>query len=140
MISQVSSEVSRFIDAYDVTLDVCLSSVLMQSEVLNKLQDETKINVCVEDETILYLNREDVKKALHARLVGVKRWGICSEVLHYNMQNLEIPTIGILGTLVKAHIRVLVYSGDQDSVLPLIGTRTLVNGLAKDHGFNTTLP
>lgn len=31
-------------------------------------------------------------------------------------------------------------SGDQDSVVPLTGTRTLVNGLAKDLGLNTTVP
>ncbi|KAG8372147.1 hypothetical protein BUALT_Bualt12G0036200 [Buddleja alternifolia] len=144
VIKQVSSEVSRFIDSYDVTLDVCLSSAQLQSEVLNQLKDEPKINVCVEDETTVYLNREDVQKALHARLVGVHSWSICSEVLDYEMQNLEIPTIGILGRLVGLGIRVLVYryspSGDQDSVLPLTGTRTLVNGLAKDLGLNTTVP
>lgn len=31
-------------------------------------------------------------------------------------------------------------SGDQDSVLPLTGTRTLVTGLAKELGLNTTVP
>ncbi|KAK4481769.1 hypothetical protein RD792_012680 [Penstemon davidsonii] len=167
VIKQVSTEIGKFIDSYDVTLDVCLSSVVMQSEVLNHIvsliiiiliisnldgyflftswvfsmqKDESKIDVCVEDETIVYLNREDVKKALHVRLVGVKTWGICSEVVRYEMQNLEIPTIGILGSLVKKGIRVLVYSGDQDSVLPFTATRSLVNGLAKDMKLNTTVP
>ncbi|KAL3841151.1 hypothetical protein ACJIZ3_025742 [Penstemon smallii] len=139
VINQVSTEIGKFIDSYDVTLDVCLSSVVMQSEVLNQIKDEPEIDVCVEDETIVYLNREDVKKALHARLVGVKRWGICSEVVRYEMQNLEIPSIGILGSLVKKGIRVLVYSGDQDSVLPFTATRSLVNGLAKDMKLNTTV-
>ena len=93
---------------------------------------------------------------------------LCYRVLKYDMQNLEIPTISILGTLVKSGVRVLVYrlvsvtswhynltigyfviyfwaskavflcSGDQDSVIPLLGTRSLVNGLAKDFGLNTT--
>lgn len=31
-------------------------------------------------------------------------------------------------------------SGDQDSILPLTGTRTLVHGLAKQLGLNTTVP
>ncbi|KAL6530574.1 Serine carboxypeptidase-like 45 [Orobanche minor] len=140
VMEQVLSEISGHISTYDVTLDVCLSSVMLQSEVLTKLQDEPKIDVCVEDETDVYLNRKDVQKALHARLAGVRRWKMCSNVLHYDMQNLEIPTIGILGSLVKSGIRVLVYSGDQDSVLPLIGTRRLVNGLAKDLKLNTTQP
>ncbi|KAH6817643.1 serine carboxypeptidase-like 45 [Perilla frutescens var. frutescens] len=137
----VSSEMSRFIDAYDVTLDVCLSSVELQSQLLlNQLHDEPKVNVCVEDETIVYLNRKDVQTAFHALLVNVTRWSVCSDVVHYHMQDLEIPTISVLGTLVKSGIRVLAYSGDQDSILPLTGTRTLVNALAKELGLNTTEP
>ncbi|KAM7524417.1 hypothetical protein LguiA_014319 [Lonicera macranthoides] len=109
VISQVSSEIGKFIDSYDITLDVCLSTVLSQSQVLNKMEDGEKIDVCVENETGKYLNRKDVQKALHARLVGVTTWDICSD-------------------------------GDQDSVLPLTGTRTLVHRLAKEMGLNTTVP
>lgn len=138
VINQVSSEIGKFIDSYDITLDVCLSS---QSQVLNQMQDkERMVDVCVEDETTVYLNRKDVQSALHARLVGVNTWVVCSDVLNYDMQNLEVPTIHILGSLVKAGIRVLVYSGDQDSVIPLTGTRTLVSGLAKELKLNTTVP
>jgi len=35
--SQVSREISNFVDTYDVTLDVCLTSLLSQSEVLNQM-------------------------------------------------------------------------------------------------------
>lgn len=34
VMSQVTRETSRFVDKYDVTLDVCISSVLMQSQIL----------------------------------------------------------------------------------------------------------
>ncbi|RVX04997.1 hypothetical protein VitviT2T_012029 [Vitis vinifera] len=140
VISQVSRELGKHIDSYDVTLDVCLPSVVSQSERLNQPRGTEKIDVCVEDETIKYLNRKDVQKALHAHLKGVSRWSICSEVLKYEYRNLEIPTIHVVGAVLKSGIRVLVYSGDQDSVVPLTGTRTLVNGLAKDLGLNTTVP
>ncbi|KAJ4706686.1 Carboxypeptidase [Melia azedarach] len=138
--NQISREISRFVDTYDVTLDVCLSSVLSQSKMLNKLQEKEIVDVCVEDETVKYLNRKDVQEALHAKLVGVTTWTVCSDVLRYEMQNLEVPTIYVLGKLAKSGIRVLVYSGDQDSVIPLTGTRMLVNRLAKEIGLNTTIP
>lgn len=138
--SQATREISKFINGYDVTLDVCLSSVGSQARVLSQLQESAKIDVCVEDETINYLNREDVQKAFHARLVGVTQWSICSDVLQYDMENLEIPMTPVLASLIKSGIRVLVYSGDQDSVIPLTGTRTLVNGLAKELALNTTVP
>lgn len=137
--SQMSSEIGKYINTYDVTLDVCISSVSQQAHVLSQV-DEEKIDVCVDDETTQYLNRKDVQKAMNARLVGVTQWLACSDVLNYHMDDLEVPTLPILGTLTKNGVRVLVYSGDQDSVLPLTGSRVLVNGLAKDLGLKTTVP
>ncbi|KAG8498368.1 hypothetical protein CXB51_007279 [Gossypium anomalum] len=140
VMGQVSTETSRFVDKYDVTLDVCISSVLSQSKILTTQQVGDTIDVCVEDETVNYLNRQDVQKALHARLVGVHKWAVCSSVLDYELLDLEIPTITIVGRLVKAGIPVMVYSGDQDSVIPLTGSRKLVNQLAEELGLKTTVP
>ncbi|CAA6660034.1 unnamed protein product [Spirodela intermedia] len=106
---------------------------------LSQSQVAERIDVCVEDETVNYLNRKDVQSALHARLDGVSRWSVCSSVLEYDFLNLEIPTINVVGSLVRAGIPVLVYSGDQDSVIPLTGSRTLVQRLAEELGMKTTV-
>ncbi|RXH92270.1 hypothetical protein DVH24_033166 [Malus domestica] len=91
--NQFESEVpDHLINQYDVTRNVCLSSVEAQSFQL------------------------------------------------YDMKNLETPMLPVLGDLVKSGIRVLIYSGDQDSAIPLTSTRTLVNGLAKDLGLQTNVP
>ena len=45
----------------------------------NEQEYAGQIDVCVEDETVKYLNRKDVQEALHARLVGVNGWTVCSE-------------------------------------------------------------
>ncbi|XP_030939419.1 serine carboxypeptidase-like 45 [Quercus lobata] len=140
VMSQVTKETSRFVDNYDVTLDVCTSSVYSQSKVISPQQVTESIDVCVEDETVNYLNRKDVQNALHARLVGVHKWLVCSNILKYELLNLEIPTISLVGELIKNGIPVLVYSGDQDSVIPLTGSRTLVHGLARELSLNTTVP
>ncbi|KAK2366916.1 serine carboxypeptidase [Trifolium repens] len=134
----LSKEVSRFIDSFDVIVDVCLSSDKQQAYRLTQMQVEQKMDICQEDETFTYLNRREVQKALHSELVGIKYWSTCSPVLAYDWKNLEIPTISLLGTLVKSDVRVMVYSGDQDSVIPFLGSRSLVNRLAKDLGLNTT--
>ncbi|XP_043693650.1 serine carboxypeptidase-like 45 isoform X2 [Telopea speciosissima] len=138
VMNQVNNEISIFIDRYDVTIDVCLSSILSQSKALTHLQVAEKLDVCVEDETTKYFNRVDVQKALHARLLGVNSWVSCSDILHYQMLNLEKPTVPVLGSLISSGIRVLIYSGDEDSVIPLTGTRTLLHGLANKLGLNTT--
>ncbi|KAI3974356.1 hypothetical protein MKX01_031025 [Papaver californicum] len=120
--SQVSREKSKFVDKYDVTLDVCMSSVLSEYKIIST----QSIDLCVEDETVNYLNREDVKKALHTCLVGLRRWEVCSNTIYYNI---EIPTTSIVGSLVKAGIPFLVYSGNQDFVNPLTWSRKLDHGL-----------
>ncbi|CAN0909420.1 Serine carboxypeptidase-like 45 [Linum grandiflorum] len=141
-------------DAYDVTLDVCqadgksnLGSLKLPPHLrlkskqgrLGKLKSGQSIDLCVQDESATYLNRKDVQQAMHARLVGVSSWSFCSRVINYDNSNMEIPTIGVVGSLASSGIRVLVYSGDQDSVVPFIGTRTLVNRLAKGMGLNTAV-
>ncbi|XP_045823302.1 serine carboxypeptidase-like 45 [Trifolium pratense] len=142
VMSQVSRETSKFVDKYDVTLDVCISSVLSQSKVFcpQNHQANESIDVCVDDKVTNYLNRRDVQKALHAELIGVSKWDVCNNILQYNMLNLEVPTLHVVGSLIKAGVRALIYSGDQDSVIPLTGSRTLVQKLAKQLALNTTVP
>ncbi|KAH6771125.1 serine carboxypeptidase-like 45 [Perilla frutescens var. hirtella] len=140
VMSLVTTETSKFVDKYDVTLDVCISSVLSQSKLLAPQQVTETIDVCVEDETVNYLNRKDVQKALHARLVGLNRWLVCSNILDYELLDLEIPTINVVGRIIEAGIPVLVYSGDQDSVIPLTGSRKLVHRLARLLKLRTTTP
>ncbi|KAJ8536104.1 hypothetical protein K7X08_034505 [Anisodus acutangulus] len=140
VMSLVSRETSKFVDKYDVTLDVCISSVLSQSKIISPHENAEKLDVCVEDEVVNYLNRKDVRRVLHAELVGVHRWAVCSSILDYQLLDIEIPTISIIGMLVKERIPVLIYSGDQDSVVPLIGSRQTVHQLARQMRLNTTVP
>nr|XP_043612159.1 serine carboxypeptidase-like 45 [Erigeron canadensis] len=138
---QASKEIGSFVNDYDITLDVCLSDVFSQTQVLEQNQDiETKVDVCVEDETTKYLNREDVQASLNARLVGVNEWAPCNESLNYDMNSMEEPMTPVLASLLKSGIMMFIYSGDQDSVIPLIGTRLVVNDLANQLGLKITVP
>lgn len=139
--AMVDGEVSIYISSYDVTLDVCRSSIDMQSRFLTTKTEEKNPDVCVEDESITYLNRGDVQTALNIDIsAGVLSWETCSSKLHYDHQNLEISTVPLLGQLVKAGVRVLVYSGDQDSVIPLMSTRTLIYNIAIDLKLKSSAP
>lgn len=44
VMTQVSKETSRFVDKYDVTLDVCISSVFSQSKILNPQVSSEPVN------------------------------------------------------------------------------------------------
>ncbi|KAI5560204.1 hypothetical protein BDE02_16G031100 [Populus trichocarpa] len=158
---QLNAEIPNAIDPYDVTANVCLSfgasllgvqnnpltlrfrlfsSAESLQEALSQQKAQESIDPCVQEETFVYLNRKDVQESFHAKLVGTPKWTFCSGVVNYDLRNLEIPTIDVVGSLVNSGVRVLVYSGDQDSVIPFTGSRTLVEGLAKKLGLNATVP
>ncbi|RDX60163.1 Serine carboxypeptidase-like 45 [Mucuna pruriens] len=145
-----------FIDEYYVIGDRCLSYNVSQAGFLREMlnsrmfqfrnqqneEPDQQIDKCNMKYSEMYLNRKDVQKALHARLVGTTNYHLCSKIvlMNYDPLNREIPTINVVGFLVKSGLRVIIYSGDQDSVIPFMGTRRLVDGLAKKLGLKTTMP
>ncbi|GAU51234.1 hypothetical protein TSUD_412360 [Trifolium subterraneum] len=83
----------------------------------------------------------EVQKALHANRTNLPyRWTMCSRILNYSESDPNINILPILKRIIQNHIPVLVYSGDQDSVVPLLGTRTLIRELAHDLKFKITDP
>ncbi|XP_010055737.2 LOW QUALITY PROTEIN: serine carboxypeptidase-like 45 [Eucalyptus grandis] len=140
------------IDQYDILADLCLTSGQSKLNIFYKmltsghslpsvLPSEDLINYqslldtkdpCEEQDVIKYFNRKDVQIALHAKLVGVGHWNTCSDDINENFrfEDRYISMIPILGELVKSGLRVLVYSGDLDAVVPFLGTRTMVDALA----------
>ncbi|KAJ8770526.1 hypothetical protein K2173_018017 [Erythroxylum novogranatense] len=155
----IGNETSNDYDNYDVLVDICLSNgdsqvlarnqpLKVNSRRLSSLQSSQEnpqpasqnIDPCVGIKTYEYLNRKEVQEALHAKLNGVGNWTTCTSVASYDFTNLFIPTIHVVGYLVRSGIRVLVYSGDQDSVIPFMATRSDVHDLAKAMGLNTTSP
>ncbi|KAJ0439024.1 putative carboxypeptidase D [Helianthus annuus] len=77
--SEVSRETSRFVDKYDVTLDVCILSVLSQSKIIVPQQVTERVDVCVEDETVNYLNRHDVLERCMRVWLEYGKWDVCSK-------------------------------------------------------------
>nr|CAD1836667.1 unnamed protein product [Ananas comosus var. bracteatus] len=100
---------------------------------------------------------------------GVTKWAVCSSVLEYELLNLQIPTIAVVGSLIKSGVPVMIYryrklehesrnflkldfsffiqfrlflslQRDQDSVIPLTGSRSLVQRLASELGLKTSVP
>ncbi|KAG6580935.1 Serine carboxypeptidase-like 45, partial [Cucurbita argyrosperma subsp. sororia] len=159
VISQVSEQFSSFIDAYNIIGDVCLAANNSQAAALlhplwsllytaksTTPQLEAQANgverdICSQQNAAKYLNRKDVQQALHAKLVGVAQWSLCNHNSdwHYDRKDTFRSMIDVVSSLVKSKIRVLVYSGDQDSVIPFTGSRTLVSSLAKALGVNTSV-
>lgn len=79
---------------------------------------------CTEKYAEIYYNRPDVQKALHANTTGIPyKWTACSEVLNRNWNDTDVSILPIYRELIAAGLRIWVFSGDVDSVVPVTATR-----------------
>ena len=81
------------------------------------------------DDTIIenYFNREDVQAALH---VEAKRpWTVCSDEVWERYESQDKGSIWVYPTLLKEGIRILIYNGDTDAVVPFNGNQIWIKNL-----------
>ncbi|KAL9267468.1 Serine carboxypeptidase-like 25-like protein [Drosera capensis] len=79
---------------------------------------------CTEKHAEIYYNRPDVQKVLHANKTKIPyKWTACSEVLNRNWNDSEVSILPIYRELIAAGLRIWVFSGDVDSVVPVTATR-----------------
>ncbi|CAL0319467.1 unnamed protein product [Lupinus luteus] len=141
--SEASKIVGSYINKYDIILDVCYPAIAEQELRLHKTVTKISIgvDVCMSPEKTFYLNLPEVQKALHANHTNLPyKWTVCSNVLKYDRKDLNINTVPILKRIVQNHIPLWIFSGDQDAVVPLSGTRTLIRELAQELKFNISVP
>lgn len=82
---------------------------------------------CADDFTDTYLNRADVKSAIHVK--SSVAWNSCSNTVRYNTtDSQEVSTAPIYNYLVDGGfgLNILVYSGDDDSICATIGTQSWI--------------
>ncbi|KAH6838191.1 serine carboxypeptidase-like 28 [Perilla frutescens var. hirtella] len=85
---------------------------------------------CVVKYTKLYMNRADVQKALHANTTGIPHpWVTCSDSVRGGWTDSPRSMLPIFQQLIAAGIRIWVFSGDTDAVLPLTATRYSLKAL-----------
>ncbi|XAR62438.1 Carboxypeptidase D [Bertholletia excelsa] len=142
-IAEANKIVGEYINYYDVILDVCYPSIVEQELRLRKVATKisVSVDVCMSLERLFYLNLPEVQKALHANRTKLSHsWSMCSEVLKYSNTDGNINILPLLKKIIQNHIPIWIFSGDQDSVVPLLGSRTLVRELAHDLHFKVTVP
>ncbi|KAB1225987.1 Serine carboxypeptidase 24 [Morella rubra] len=79
---------------------------------------------CTENYAEKYYNRPEVQKAMHANVTGIPyKWTACSDALIKNWNDSEPSMLPTYKELIAAGLRIWVFSGDTDSVVPVTATR-----------------
>ena len=83
-------------------------------------ENNKKLNAdiaCFYDKHIInYFNRDDVKKSLHVDM-DIK-WDLCSFFVGYDYYKQIKGSIWVFPTLIKNNLRILIFNGDADMVVP----------------------
>lgn len=145
-----------FINIYDIYQDMCLpgdnNTVSNQAEMLMSLLAETDDSPlshyfrarekrkhqiieaqqgddpCVDNWLQMYLNQPDVQEAIHVNASGITNWTDCSSIVNYSRKDLLTPILDVYDQLL-GNIRIMVYSGDVDAIVPVTGTRAWLDQL-----------
>ena len=124
------------LNPYALDYPVCLTSqqMTMRNYLSDKhllLSSDIVYEPCEDEYSSNYLNRDDVKAALHVHSNIV--WEECSRTTKYELKDKMLPMEKYYRILLnsKTHpdMRILVYSGDDDSVCGTIGTQRWIYDL-----------
>ncbi|CAO2174694.1 unnamed protein product [Urochloa humidicola] len=86
---------------------------------------------CTEKYSAKYYNLPEVQKAMHANVTGIPYpWVGCSDPIYDYWKDSPKSMLPIYRELIEAGIRIWVFSGDTDSVVPLTGTRYSIDALS----------
>ena len=86
-------------------------------------------NYCSDSQLTTYLNLPQVQEALHVRGIPVA-WAECSSKVHYSTDDTQMSVLFAYRYFFdNTTLRVLVYSGDNDAIVPTTGTRRWVRSL-----------
>ncbi|GKV11066.1 hypothetical protein SLEP1_g22352 [Rubroshorea leprosula] len=128
------------IDIYNIYAPICLNFLsksapkllvaphfLTQHELWYK--QPAGYDPCTDDYVEKYFNREDVQKALHANVTNLRYpYTLCSGVIK-RWNDSPDSMLPIIQKLLKAGLRIWIYSGDLDGRVPVTSTRYSINKL-----------
>ncbi|KAL4857617.1 Serine carboxypeptidase-like 26 [Chlorella vulgaris] len=132
------------INIYDIYADVCLPgparvarqlALMLRNHPAGAATRKLitgKQDPCIDSEAEAYLNRRDVQLALHANVSGQLPgpWQDCTPRIEYSREDLLSSVLPLYRRLLEEEdIDMLVYSGDVDAIVPVIGTRNWIRGL-----------
>ncbi|KAM7252714.1 hypothetical protein ACFE04_008223 [Oxalis oulophora] len=123
------------IDPYSIFTPSCTGASATQSKQLQKRMRvighiNQEYDPCTEKHSVVYFNQPEVQKALHVSPMSAPaKWDTCSEVISTNWQDSPRTVLDIYHELIHAGIRIWIFSGTTDAVIPVTSTRYSIDAL-----------
>ncbi|KAJ0978228.1 hypothetical protein J5N97_013702 [Dioscorea zingiberensis] len=119
------------IDPYSIYTRTCnLSSSLKHNVRGHYPWMSRAYDPCTDRYAKVYYNLPEVQKALHANVTGMKyAWDTCSNIVGAYWADSPRSMLPIYRELIAAGLRIWVFSGDTDAVVPVTATRYSIDAL-----------
>jgi len=130
----IASEELGLIDPYSIFTPPCTASSSLSSRQTKRWRKVGHIgrtyDPCTEKHSVVYFNQPEVQKALHVHSDNApSKWDTCSDVVNLNWNDSPISVLDIYRELIQSGVRIWIFSGDTDSVIPVTSTRYSINAL-----------
>ncbi|KAL4520091.1 hypothetical protein Ndes2526B_g01364 [Nannochloris sp. 'desiccata'] len=97
-----------------------------------KQPPQPRYDPCISNEVEIYMNRPDVQMAFNANSSGHQQpgpWVTCTPRVEYSRKDVLTSMLPVYDQLLGSGLEFLVYSGDIDAIVPIIGTRRWIRKL-----------
>ncbi|KAM7508362.1 hypothetical protein LguiA_018815 [Lonicera macranthoides] len=129
----IASEEIGNIDPYSIFTPPCTANYSVQNHLLRKWHKVRLIHQydpCTELHSTVYFNLPEVQKALHVYKRGTPfKWVTCSDEVNSNWKDSPKSMLDVYHNLIQSGVRIWVFSGDTDSVIPVTSTRFSIDAL-----------
>ncbi|KAK4778320.1 hypothetical protein SAY87_018507 [Trapa incisa] len=119
------------IDPYSIFTRPCNSTASLKQNLRGHYPWMSRAyDPCTERYSQIYFNLPEVQRALHANVTGISyQWKTCSDIVGTYWTDSPLSMLPIYQELIAAGVRIWVFSGDTDSVVPLTATRYSIDAL-----------
>ncbi|GMH13780.1 hypothetical protein Nepgr_015621 [Nepenthes gracilis] len=132
-ILDVASNELGNIDPYSIYTPPCTANFTVSSKLLKRLMIghlNEEYDPCTEKHSVTYFNHPEVQKALHVNpQFAPHKWETCSDVVNSNWLDSPRSVLDIYRELLPTGLRIWMFSGDTDAVIPVTSTRYSIDAL-----------
>ncbi|OIW19474.1 hypothetical protein TanjilG_09494 [Lupinus angustifolius] len=133
-IQEVADRELGNIDPYSIFTPPCPANLSQSTQLLRRKRRIGKLNEaydpCTEGHSTTYFNLPEVQKALHVDPAHKPaKWDTCSDEVNTNWKDSPRTVLDIYRELIPLGLRIWVFSGDTDAVIPVASTRYSIDAL-----------
>ncbi|KAK6944321.1 Peptidase S10, serine carboxypeptidase [Dillenia turbinata] len=132
-ILEIANDELGNIDPYSIFTPPCTNNVTVPNKLLKRLHVGhvyQRYDPCTEKHSAVYFNLPEVQNALHViKEKAPSIWSTCSDQVNENWKDSPRSVLDIYSELIKSGLRIWIFSGDTDAVIPVTSTRYSVDAL-----------